>query len=313
MHLAPGIGAGHEEHANAMAATRAAARGLRTAGIAFLLFVAYRVVFVYRFDLTGDCAPAAAGAAVNRETPRPAPRLRIVSYNIAGHTALVRGGHVAQVAALLRDLDADVVGLQEVHRGTWQSRFRDQVDELGRLTGLAAAFGPSYRALGGEFGNALLVRGEVLESATHPLPSVGEPRSLLRARVRVRGLELDVFVTHLAAWGGAARAVRARQLACLGAQLRSAERPFVLAGDLNAGPGAPEMAALLADEELARSCGAPGEATYPLLDRRIDYILVDQHWRVLEAQVLRHGPSDHWPVVASLTLAAAGATLGSGG
>ena len=290
-------------------AKRKAARWLRAAGGAFLLFVAYRVLFVYRFDLGSDearCppAPVSGGPMIAAPTPGPVTPLRVVSYNIAGHTALVRPGHVAQVAALLRELDPDVVGLQEVHRGTWQSWFRDQTEELARRTGLTPAFGPSFRALGGEFGNAVLVRGEVLAAATLPLPSVGEPRSLLRARVRVREVELDVFVTHLAAWGGAARAVRARQLRCVGAQLRAADRPFVLAGDLNAAPGSPEIVALLGDD-LARLCGLPEDVTYPLLARRIDYLLVDGHWRVLEARVLREGPSDHWPVVAALAIEAA--------
>lgn len=265
----------------------------------FLVFALYRVALVYRFDLEGECMVPASRPA---QEPSPLPSLaalRVVSYNIAGHTALVRPGHVAQIGALIQGLEADVVGLQEVHRGTWQSRWRDQVAELERTTGLAAAFGPSFRVLGGEFGNAVLVRGTVLDSEVLPLPSFGEPRSVLRVRVEVRGSELEVFVTHLTAWGGVNRAARGRQLRCLGEHLRAAGRPFVLAGDFNAPPQTPEVAALLRGD-LAQLCGVREESTHSLLDRRLDYLLADPRFRVVQGRVLRRGPSDHWPLVAEL-------------
>ena len=269
-----------------------------------MLFVLYRTLFVYTVSL-GACPPVQAAmsgalaADVSALTPSGPTELKVLSYNIGGHTALVRGRHVAAVARLIALERPDVVALQEVHRHTWQARFRDQAAEIAHATGMAVHFGPSFRALGGEFGNAVLVRGRVVAGEVLALPSFGEPRSLLRATVEVDGFELDVYVTHLTAWGGLNRRARTEQARCLAEQVSGARRPFVLCGDLNAEPAAAELDALVASPRL-RFWGAPDEATHALLGRRLDYIFGDPRFEVLEARVLKEGPSDHWPVIATL-------------
>lgn len=271
-----------------------------------MIFVGYRALFVYDFSLgacplpkPGGVEPASTGGgATFEEGPAPV-EITVLSYNIGGHTALVRGGHVAAVAALIARERPDVVALQEVHRLTWQSRFRDQAAQIAADTGLALQYGPSFRALGGEFGNAVLVRGRVLRGEVVKLPSFGEPRSLLRTTAEVRGLELDVYATHLTAWGGLNRRTRALQASCLAEQVHRSRRPFVFCGDLNAEPTAADLGAVTANARM-RLCGAPDEPTHALLGRRLDYIFSDPRFELLEARVLREGPSDHWPVLARL-------------
>lgn len=233
------------------------------------------------------------------ETPAAGTRLSVLSYNIAGHNALVRGGHLTAIGELIAERQPDVVALQEVHRNTWQARFRDQAAELARATGMNVVHGPSFRALGGEFGNALLTRGEVVSSRVISLPSFGEPRSLLDATVEIGGARFEIYVTHLAAWGSFNRRIRARQVGCLGEHLRQSARPFVLCGDLNAVPGAADLGALESGG-FAQLCGLASEPTHSLLGRRLDYIYADPRFQVLDAAVLRVGPSDHWPVAATL-------------
>lgn len=257
-----------------------------------------RPILVYDFS-PDPCPVPTAQRAAAEPVPLSDAEIKIVSYNIAGHLALPRGGHLEAVAELIKREAPDVVGLQEVHRGTWQARFRDQAAELAAATGLTPHFAPSFRSLGGEFGNAILVRGRVLTAETVPLPSLGEPRSLLKARLEVRGVEIDFFVTHLSSWGKVSRRTRAEQARCLAEHLRAAPGPFVLCGDLNAPPEASELAGLLSGE-LAQVCGLITEPTFPLLRQRIDYILAGPGWKILDAAVLPHGPSDHWPVAARL-------------
>src|SRR5687768_2865459 len=79
-----------------------------------------------------------------QQSSRP---LRVLSYNIKGHAALVRADHLEAIARVIREQHPDVVALQEVHRGTWQARFRDQAAELGRLTDMSVAFGSSFAVL----------------------------------------------------------------------------------------------------------------------------------------------------------------------
>jgi endonuclease/exonuclease/phosphatase family metal-dependent hydrolase len=269
-------------------------------GVVLLLFVAYRALFVYTFAPLA-CQPAPESRVTGATAPSDAgpQRLRVLSYNISGHSTLLRRGHVAAIAELIAEVKPDIVGLQEVHRGTWQSRFRDQAAEIAAETGLTLEFGPSYAALGGEFGNAVLVRGKVLDAEVLPLPSYGEPRTLLRTGLEIEGFVLDFYVTHLAAWGSWNRRMRSEQTACLIQQVRASGRPYVLCGDLNAPPGATELEVIVRDD-LVRLCGIAEEPTHSLLDRRLDYIFSDPRFEVLDAKVLRRGPSDHWPVVADL-------------
>ena len=267
----------------------------------------YRVAFVYELR-PGACAPGPSTGAA-RPTARGVPDagaqqssrpLRVLSYNIKGHAALVRADHLEAIARVIREQRPDVVALQEVHRGTWQARFRDQAAELGRLTDMSVAFGSSFAVLGGEFGNAILTRGTLREVEVVPLPSFGEPRSLLRARIDVDGQELVLMVTHLAAWGSLNRTTRVRQAQCLAERARADGIPLVLSGDLNAPPESDEIEALL-DHSPLRMSGSPDEPTHPLLGQRIDYIFFGPEWQVGRANVLHVGPSDHWPITAELT------------
>jgi endonuclease/exonuclease/phosphatase family metal-dependent hydrolase len=227
-------------------------------------------------------------------------RLRVMSYNVGGHGARWSGRHVERVAAAIREAGPDVVGLQEVHRGTRQSRLMDQAEALGRLTGMAVHFGPSYALeSGGDFGNAVLARGQIRAARVHPLPGPGEPRTLLHALVSLPESEVHVYVTHLAAWGRWGRAARSVQIAGLVARLKESDRPFVMVGDLNAPPDAPEIATLMA-AELFRMCGEDVTATHRFMRQRIDYVFADPGWTTASYQILRSGPSDHWPVLVEL-------------
>jgi len=73
-----------------------------------------------------------------------------MSYNVGGHAALVAGRYLERIARQIARERPDVVGLQEVHRGTWLARFADQAEALARLTGLSLLFGPSFAGGRGE-------------------------------------------------------------------------------------------------------------------------------------------------------------------
>jgi len=293
---------------------------LAVLGATGLTALAYRVIFVYqlrpgRCEATGgvETVHPPTAAAPSAQPFRPGRPVRVLSYNIEGHAALIRPGHVAEVARVIREQQPDIVALQEVHRGTWEARFEDQAAELGRLTGMSVHFGPSFGVFGGEFGNAILTRGTLRDAEVVRLPSFGEPRSLLRARVEVNGNELDVMVTHLAAWGKLNKKIRVRQAQCLLEHARARGRRYVLCGDLNATPGSAELDALLTASPM-RMCGLASENTHSLLGQRIDYIFAGPGWEVGRAAVLEIGPSDHWPILADLTareLTAGAATGGS--
>ena len=266
----------------------------------FLLVFIYRFAAVYRY--APDRCDLRRRATYVRNVPKkPLGKQRetvaLLTYNIQGHAELVRGDHIPKIAQAIRESGADVVGLNEVHRGTWQARFGDQLGELARLTGMSVAYSPSFSVFGGAYGNAVLTKGHIVNATVVDLPTIGEPRSMLVTRVDVGGAEIDFVVTHLAAWGGANAAVRETQFKCAMHRLQSPVRPTFVMGDFNASP---------MEEETRRSIPStyrvitPMTATHKVTQKTWDYILATREVTVRSSRVLDIGPSDHRPVLAEV-------------
>jgi endonuclease/exonuclease/phosphatase family metal-dependent hydrolase len=280
----------------------------------FLLFILYRVFTVYTVR-SGECKPKPVDPHLRLLTrdeqghlvsfperiafPVQTKPLVVMTYNIEGHAELLRADHIAKIAAVINQVKPDIVGLQEVHRKTWQARFHDQAAELARLTGMHGYYGKSFTNFGGEFGNLLLTRGEIVSAFVHPLPSFGEPRSVTESIVRIDGTTLNVYVTHLTAWGKFNSKSRDEQLGCVAKHIRTSLYPYLVLGDLNAPPDAPEVQRFR-KLNAAQICGEEIGVSQPLMNERIDYVWADYGWEVRSARVLAVGPSDHYPVVTEL-------------
>lgn len=222
-----------------------------------------------------------------------------MSYNIRGQAAFYGSAHLERIAKVIGSVDPDVVALQEVHRETWRSRFRDQLAELSERTGMRAAFGSSLDLGRGQYGNAILTRGAILHSVVHPLPGSGEARTVLETLVQIRGGVVTVYATHLAAWGRWGQRTRLRQAARAARLVGRSRLPFILAGDFNSEPSSRELAWFAKDARLI-SCFAAASATHRVTRQCLDYIFVDRRWQIDDARVIAEGPSDHWPIVAEL-------------
>jgi endonuclease/exonuclease/phosphatase family metal-dependent hydrolase len=228
-------------------------------------------------------------------------QLKVMTYNIQGHVAGQRPDHLPKIAETIAAAAPDVVGLQEVHCRTRPSMMVDQAEVVARLTGYTLYFGKSCRMDGGDYGNAVLTRGTIESATVHALPGAGEPRSLLQAEISVDGGRFHFFVTHLAAWGRLLRNARLQQIATLGDITARGSLPHVLVGDFNITPPAEEMKVLLSHGHL-RICGDTKEPTFPQMRSRLDYIFCHARFEFLGQEVIHRGPSDHWPLVAELTL-----------
>ena len=280
----------------------------------FLLFILYRVFTVYTVRV-GECKPKPVDPNLRLLTrdehgrlvsyperiafPAQARPLVVMTYNIEGHAELIHPDHIARIAAVINQVKPDIVGLQEVHRKTWQSRFHDQAAELMRRTGMHGYFGKSYENFGGEFGNLLLTRGEIVSAFVHPLPSYGEPRTIMESVVQIDGATLNVYVTHLTAWGKFNAKSRNEQLECVAKHIRTSRYPYLVIGDFNAPPTASEVERFR-QLNAAQICGVEIGVSHPMMNERIDYVWADYGWDVRAARVLPVGPSDHYPVVTEL-------------
>jgi endonuclease/exonuclease/phosphatase family metal-dependent hydrolase len=274
-----------------------------------LLVFSYRVFAVYTVR-SGECRPRPAAPGPRRAFPErtgfPPQRkpLIVMTYNIAGHDELVDDDHVRHIAEAIRRLHPDIVTLQEVHRKTWQARFRDQFAELESRTGLHGTFAPSYVQGGGGYGNAILTRGRLVQAEVHPLPCIGEPRALLEATIRIDGATISFYTTHLTSWGRLNAENRAEQLRCLARKVRASRHPYIFAGDFNTAPDSPEMEAFRR-ENVAQLATREIGPTFPFWDEQIDYIFADHGWQVRASRAWPIEVSDHLPVTAELMWGAA--------
>lgn len=230
----------------------------------------------------------------------PPMSLKFMSYNIQGHAAARRPDFLPKLAEVIVAAAPDVVGLQEVHCGT-RAGPAHQGEVLASLTGMNVEFGRSCAMDGGDYGNAVLTRGSIRSAFTHPLPGSGEPRSVLQTELSVDGVDITFFVTHLAAWGRLLRMTRMRQVAELGDITARGSHPHILVGDFNVPPGGEEIRTLLSHGHL-HVVGDFREATFPMTGQRLDYVFADPRWATIGTEVIRRGPSDHWPILAELEL-----------
>src|SRR5512136_2750485 len=83
---------------------------------------------------------------------------RVMSYNIHHGEGLDGKVDLQRIAELIKRERADLVGLQEVDKGTARTGRRDFPAELAALTGMTCVFSNNYPYQGGEYGNALLTR-----------------------------------------------------------------------------------------------------------------------------------------------------------
>lgn len=228
----------------------------------------------------------------------------LVSYNVQ---ALYRGA--AGVVGTLRGLDADVVALQEVDRCTRRSGGVDQAALLAGELGMAWAFAAAMDYDGGQYGLAVLVRGQVEGTEVLRLPRHGaeEPRIALRSELRLAssGARLVVVNTHLAADFGAQQpaALRLDQARALAGWLREGvaeAEAALLCGDLNCEPESDPAQALAAVAQPlhGRLPSYPSEAPQHAIDQAF---LINGALRCEEVWIGDSLASDHRPLVVNLT------------
>ena len=163
-----------------------------------------------------------------QETPT---LITVASYNIHGGVGVDRRRDVDRLAAVIAEIQPDVIGLQEVIRrdGTVDA---DQPAYLASKLSMTMVMGATRPIGTGSFGNAILTRLPVIGSTTHDL-SHGryERRGCLRVDVAVDGAIVHVFNCHF----GRAFKERREQLALLGSLLAitDVQGPRVLVGDFN--------------------------------------------------------------------------------
>ena len=216
----------------------------------------------------------------------------VASYNVHRCLGRDRREDVDRIGAVIRELGADVVGLQEVGA--------TQLSRLASCTRLHAVHGPLLHLSDGAVGNAIFspqppgaVRFIDLRIGRR------EARGAIDADIEVGGQPVRVVVTHLGLLGNERR----RQMLLLRDALRSRTPgvPLVILADLNEWfAGARTLRSLL---DLGGGSVRSFPSSWPALP--LDHVLV--HPRHLLGEVRAHASplarvaSDHLPVCGRLS------------
>lgn len=234
-----------------------------------------------------------------RPESTPEPSLRILSYNIK-HAEL---SSLEDIAAVIRDSDADIVALQEVDKNAARSGNVDQAFRLGQLTGMASSFRAAITlADGGAYGLAILSRYPVLSSEKVNLTSAGEQRIAILWELDFDdGVFVHFGVTHL----GLTVAERTTQAAEVVELARDATYALVL-GDFNEEPDGGDMHSTMLAGGFRDAHQVAGDGpgfTFPGVnpDRRIDYAFIGSGWaNPTFAEVIEGPASDHAALLVEL-------------
>jgi endonuclease/exonuclease/phosphatase family metal-dependent hydrolase len=225
--------------------------------------------------------------AVRAESPAAAPEspgttLRILAYNIHHGAGNDEKLDLPRIARLIRSLAPDVVALQEVDERTERTGGVDQAAELGRLTGMAWAFGPFMDYQGGRYGMAVLSALPFASSTNHRLPEGAEPRSSLAIRIELPGGggELTFAGIHFYRTAEERKAQATRLLDVL-----DLSGLAILAGDFNSTP----------DSEVMKSIGE----TFEVPDKGDDHFTFRSDRPDREIDFIVYRPADRFTVVES--------------
>lgn len=229
-------------------------------------------------------------------------RLKFASYNIHKAVGTDRRRNPERIIAVLRELDADIIALQEADLRTGERAGVLDRAALDDTPWKLVAVAKRPRSIGWH-GNALLVRRgyEVLDAEPVDLPTL-EPRGAARADLDVEGVRIRVVGTHLDLSG-----LRRRdQIKAILSHVNACGPccPTVLMGDFNQwGNQTGAMQEFRRDWHVLDT-GRSFPSRQPIA--RLDRIVTSGEWGCLEQHVHHSATasqaSDHLPVVAQLEL-----------
>jgi endonuclease/exonuclease/phosphatase family metal-dependent hydrolase len=239
--------------------------------------------------MTGPRAPDAASRVAARDV------VRVATYNIHRGRGLDGRVSLRRIAEVVRELDADVVGVQEVYEA--------QAEHLARDLGMQPVTGITVHRADGACGNAILTRLPLRGVATFDLSvRTREARGGIRVDLGFREQTLHIFNVHLGLRGHE-RAAQVKWLVERHVLWDDRTGPRIVIGDLNEWfPGRVGRALRREFTSLRRRRTHPAFLPLWALDRIYwDHAVRGESLRVHRTRLSRVA-SDHLPLVANLRI-----------
>ncbi|MGE0152089.1 MAG: endonuclease/exonuclease/phosphatase family protein [Reyranellaceae bacterium] len=227
-------------------------------------------------------------------------KLRVASYNVHSCIGGDRECNPERTVHVLREIEADILGLQEVGAAAFVDE-ADQFRYLEKHLGMQGVAGPTLRRGRARFGNAVMTRGRILDAQLIDLTVLSfEPRGAIDCMIDLGDHTVRVIATHL----GLLPQERGRQLKRIADLIE--ERPWpltVLLGDFNIfGPERRSLTRIGAPRQLPKLRTFP--ARRPLMS--LDRVWTIPNDPLIETRVhhttLSRVASDHLPIVGEIDL-----------
>ena len=234
-------------------------------------------------------------------------KLNILSFNTQHcMNYITREIDYEGVAKLINELDADIIGLNEIRGEGDMPEYEAQMEKLASLTGYYYYFGQAILVCGkGPYGNGLLSKYPIksVEKIMIPDPEIKdgklhyETRCIIKSTIDV-GTDLTFLVSHF----GLNLDERVNAVRTLVPALESEKCIFM--GDLNTRPEEPVLADIRArmtdaDDYLSgKLLSYPSDNPY----EKIDYIFVSPDIKITYADIPPKVVSDHRPYTATIEI-----------
>lgn len=232
-------------------------------------------------------------------------RLRIASYNIRKSVGLDRRRDPMRILGIIKELDADIVVLQEVDERLGRRPTTLEREKIEEHTGLIATNVAVNDVSLGWHGNAVLVRKDmaVRQIKRIPLPGL-EPRGAVNVEVEVSNTQVSIIGVHL----GLLRTYRRRQLTEIHAQIPKQDLAHsLIIGDFNEWSPTKGLDVLEEDFQIV-SPGKTFHTAQPVA--ALDRLALGKSLQLHDAGIKETGDSkiasDHLPIWAEISAKAGG-------
>lgn len=123
--------------------------------------------------------------------------LIVATYNIHRSIGIDRIRDPHRIIRVIEEMNADIVGLQEVDKFHATHHTSTPLDDLARYAGYHIIMGATMQKDYGQYGNALLSRFEISGYHTVDLTmNRREPRGAIDATIKANGRDIRIIVTH---------------------------------------------------------------------------------------------------------------------
>lgn len=233
-------------------------------------------------------------------------QLKVLTWNIW------RGKYFDQVIKELKEIDADIIGLQELIQIKDDIQAQKIADALGMHYVYFQAFTSDRHEIVYSIGDGIFSKYPLKDPQCHFLTDLSvykdssdsEPRIAVSAQVEINDQTLNIISTHLA-YSHELKESEIRDLQ-VEKLLGLVEAKTILMGDFNAKTDSKTIQSL--DQVLSRveTTDAPTWSVFPVdyrgykvsgLECRIDQIYADPKLKIVESKVLSSQASDHLPIL----------------